>query len=92
MTHYKGQIIIGQFGKDCGILSSFATSLGIECTYAITVAFIISFVVVVFLLSAALLVFKQRLSEIITPNISILNGLFPYFVPLIDKPEAYAAL
>ena len=46
--------------KECGILSSFATNLDIECQLAITIAFIIGFAVLLLNLFIVLLVFKRR--------------------------------
>jgi hypothetical protein len=46
--------------KECGILSSFATNLDIECQLAITIAFIIGFAVLLLNLVIILLIFKRR--------------------------------
>ena len=46
--------------KECGILSSFATNLDIECQLAITIAFIIGFALLLLNLFIVLLIFKRR--------------------------------
>merc|ERR1711971_1346209 len=45
--------------KECGILSSFATNLDIECQLAITIAFIIGFALLLLNLFIVLLIFKR---------------------------------
>ena len=46
--------------KECGILSSFATKFDIECQLAITIVFIIGFVVLLFIIFVMFVVLKIR--------------------------------
>ena len=46
--------------KECGILSSFATDLDIECQLAITIAFIIGFAILLVFILTVFLIFKRR--------------------------------
>ena len=46
--------------KECGILSSFATKLDIECQLAITVVFIIGFGIILFIIFIVFLVLNRR--------------------------------
>jgi hypothetical protein len=46
--------------KECGILSTFATKLRIECQLAITIIFMIGFGILLFIIFIVFLVFKRR--------------------------------
>ena len=51
--------------KECGILSSFATNLDIECQLAITIAFIIGFALLLLTLFIVMLIFKRRCERLV---------------------------
>ena len=46
--------------KDCGILSTFATDLDIECQLAITIAFVIGFVILLLFILFIFVIIKRR--------------------------------
>merc|ERR550519_2181063 len=49
--------------KECGILSSFATKFDIECQLAITIVFIIGFIILLFVIFIMFVVLKIRYEQ-----------------------------